>query len=259
MVKRKAIGKKLRFEVFKRDGFKCQYCGKSAPDVVLHVDHVNPVSKGGGADILNLITSCQDCNLGKGARELSDDSVLQKQKQQLEELNEKRQQLEMMLKWRKEITNLAEIQLGEVVNLFSVLTGNGVTDYGKGEIKRWLKKYSLEEILESLEISASQYLVDSEDGDFDSKSIDKTFDYIPRICAVRKSTKEKPYLAELFKLKWLVKNELHNIKEYEIMKVLEEAHLSGFSVEDLRYIIKASGSWRTFKDALTEASGVYYG
>ena len=54
--KRKAIGDKLRFEVFKRDQFKCQYCGKASPDVILHVDHINPVSKGGVNDILNLIT-----------------------------------------------------------------------------------------------------------------------------------------------------------------------------------------------------------
>lgn len=47
MEKRKAISQTLRFEVFKRDLFTCQYCGKRAPDVVLEVDHIKPVSKGG--------------------------------------------------------------------------------------------------------------------------------------------------------------------------------------------------------------------
>lgn len=47
MSKRKSISKKLRFEVFKRDSFTCQYCGKMAPDVVLEVDHINPVASGG--------------------------------------------------------------------------------------------------------------------------------------------------------------------------------------------------------------------
>ena len=37
--KRKSISKKARFEVFKRDSFTCQYCGRTAPDVVLHLDH----------------------------------------------------------------------------------------------------------------------------------------------------------------------------------------------------------------------------
>ena len=65
MAKRKNLSKSVRFEVFKRDSFKCQYCGKSAPDVVLEVDHIIPVSKGGDNDISNLITACFDCNRGK--------------------------------------------------------------------------------------------------------------------------------------------------------------------------------------------------
>jgi len=36
-----AISKRDRFEVFKRDKFTCQYCGKAAPDVVLHIDHIH--------------------------------------------------------------------------------------------------------------------------------------------------------------------------------------------------------------------------
>lgn len=43
--KREPVGKKLRFEVFKRDKFTCQYCGAKAPDVVLHVDHIQAVAK----------------------------------------------------------------------------------------------------------------------------------------------------------------------------------------------------------------------
>jgi len=52
-----AISKKDRFEIFKRDGFKCGYCGQTPPDVVLEIDHIEPVSKGGSDDIWNLITA----------------------------------------------------------------------------------------------------------------------------------------------------------------------------------------------------------
>lgn len=69
-VKRQPISNKLRFEVFKRDLFRCHYCGRSAPEVVLHVDHITPVSKGGTNEFTNLVTSCQDCNLGKLDTEL---------------------------------------------------------------------------------------------------------------------------------------------------------------------------------------------
>ena len=51
-MKRKSINKKIRFEVFKRDNFTCQYCGKSAPNVILEIDHITPVSKGGNNDLI---------------------------------------------------------------------------------------------------------------------------------------------------------------------------------------------------------------
>jgi len=66
-----AVSKKIRFEVFKRDGFICRDCGKNPPDVKLEVDHIIPVSKGGSDDIDNLISSCFDCNRGKSNIELN--------------------------------------------------------------------------------------------------------------------------------------------------------------------------------------------
>lgn len=61
------ISKRTRFEVFKRDGFCCQYCGAHPPRVLLEVDHIVPVAEGGANDMDNLVTSCEPCNRGKGA------------------------------------------------------------------------------------------------------------------------------------------------------------------------------------------------
>lgn len=61
-----AISKKLRFEVFKRDNYTCQYCGKKSPIVILEIDHVIPISEGGQDILENLLTSCFECNRGKG-------------------------------------------------------------------------------------------------------------------------------------------------------------------------------------------------
>jgi hypothetical protein len=64
---RSTLGKKLRFEIFRRDGFTCKYCGAQPPAVVLEVDHIEARSRGGSDDPTNLITSCSHCNAGKGA------------------------------------------------------------------------------------------------------------------------------------------------------------------------------------------------
>ena len=62
-----ALSKRLRFEVFRRDNHTCRYCGATAPDVKLTVDHVTPQVLGGTDDPTNLVTACQDCNSGKSS------------------------------------------------------------------------------------------------------------------------------------------------------------------------------------------------
>jgi len=55
-----------RYHIFKRDGFRCQYCGRTPADgVTLSVDHVIPLKKGGTDEPENLKTSCKSCNSAK--------------------------------------------------------------------------------------------------------------------------------------------------------------------------------------------------
>ncbi len=68
MATRKGIGNAKRFRIFERDGFRCQYCGRTPPAVILQIDHVLPVSKGGQNNEENLWTSCLACNAGKRDR-----------------------------------------------------------------------------------------------------------------------------------------------------------------------------------------------
>ena len=65
-------------EIFRRDDYKCIYCGKSSIEdgVKLHLEHIYPVSKGGREDLFNLATSCERCNTVKSARMLSEDVIL---------------------------------------------------------------------------------------------------------------------------------------------------------------------------------------
>lgn len=63
---RKLMTNSLRYDVMKRDNFKCVLCGRGASDgVTLEVDHIIPVSKGGLTELDNLRTLCYDCNRGK--------------------------------------------------------------------------------------------------------------------------------------------------------------------------------------------------
>lgn len=59
----------LRYDVMRRDGFRCCLCGRTASDgIELEVDHIVPISKGGSTIGSNLQTLCRDCNRGKSAK-----------------------------------------------------------------------------------------------------------------------------------------------------------------------------------------------
>lgn len=66
----------VRFEALKKANGCCSLCGRSnrLHSVVLHVDHIKPRSKYPhlSLDIANLQILCEDCNLGKGARDETD-------------------------------------------------------------------------------------------------------------------------------------------------------------------------------------------
>lgn len=69
MIKRPRPRVKLnKTEIFRRDHYTCQYCGKRAP--VLTIDHVIPRHLGGAYAWENLVTACSACNHRKGGRTL---------------------------------------------------------------------------------------------------------------------------------------------------------------------------------------------
>lgn len=72
-----AVSKRTRFEVLRRDNYACRYCGATAPDVKLTVDHVTPLALGGADDPSNLAACCSDCNFGKSSTSPDEQTVAQ--------------------------------------------------------------------------------------------------------------------------------------------------------------------------------------
>ncbi len=57
-----------RQNIYARDRYKCQYCGRQFPSEELTYDHVLPKSRGGKTQWGNIVTCCVDCNRKKGGR-----------------------------------------------------------------------------------------------------------------------------------------------------------------------------------------------
>ena len=249
MAERKAISKKLRFEVFKRDNFTCQYCGKTAPDVILEVDHINPVKNGGDNNIMNLITACFDCNRGKGKRKLTENEELKLQMEQLKEINTKREQLEMLLKWKKELENFENEQVDKIEEILYQKTNNVFSEYGRTKCKKNIKEFGFEEVYESTIISINQYYDET-----DKNSVIEVFDYIGKICCTRRRQKNNPLEYKINYLCKIAKNRLayfDNIATRIYLKKYFE--LDDF--ETLKEIFVSSANWTELRNNLEEYFG----
>ncbi|HEY4538136.1 MAG TPA: HNH endonuclease [Erysipelothrix sp.] len=240
---RKPISKKVRFEIFKRDQFKCQYCGACAPDVVLHVDHINPVSKGGDNDLLNLITSCEPCNNGKRARLIDDKSIIEKQRKMLEDLDNRREQLSMILQWRDELKKFDDELLMEVVNRVEDKVCSTVNDKGLSIIKGWLTKFELNELLQAIDDVREIY---SKDGELDSE---KMFSLIPKVAFFnRKGDDEKAVRY----IRGILKNRISYVDERKALDWMMQAVECGIPTDDLKQIALDVRNWTQFRQVMED-------
>ena len=252
-----SISKRNRFEVFKRDKFTCQYCGRSAPNVLLELDHILPRAEGGTDDTLNLITSCADCNRGKGARPLSDDTVVAKQRRQLEELQERREQLEMMMQWQQGLIDIEAEGIGKLADVWDELVpGYSLNEAGMRTLTGWLREYEIPELVESMKISTAQYLrYDGKDPDTPThSSVDKAWSYVPKIARRKRNEQEKPYLKDLFFIVYGILNKRFEYKPqtHEVIDVMENAYLNGISIAELKRLAHSAYSYRGFLEQLAE-------
>ncbi len=150
-----SISKTLRFEVFKRDDFQCQYCGKSSPSVVLEIDHIIPKVEGGDDNFENLTTSCFDCNRGKGKNLLSDYKEGTDPREQAILLLEKERQLKEYNEVVKNVRERKNKDYEEILDYWDEVAG--VSDYWipRGSIRRALDHAPKEKILEAIDICSS--------------------------------------------------------------------------------------------------------
>lgn len=152
----------IRFEVFKRDGFKCQYCGRTPPAVILEIDHINPRAEGGRDCIENYITACFDCNRGKGKRKL--DSLPVALGDTIETIKERRRQLQAFNRLIETIEKEYQVGIDKVNQAFQetfpdrILTDN----FGRTSIKTFLKLLPPTRVLEAMSLACSKHGNDPE-------------------------------------------------------------------------------------------------
>lgn len=170
-----AISTRIRFEIFKRDRFTCQYCGRTPPDVLLHVDHIVPRADGGSDDPENLRTACRDCNLGKAARPLEAGSL--RPAVSTEDLRERIAQAEayaeLLAEARTVRDNLDDKLHDLILNAWARAWGGGLAEQTEGpplfempnggywpewrSVKNILRRLPIELVYDAIEITAGRF------------------------------------------------------------------------------------------------------
>lgn len=252
MAKRKSVPQSIRFEVFKRDSFTCQYCGHKAPDVLLVIDHIQPVSKGGTNDILNLTTSCKDCNSGKSNKQLNETTIIDKQRFQLEELQERKEQLTMMFKWQKGLLSLDSQLIDQLANFWSEqVAGFQLSETGLKILKALKRKYEIDEIMTAMKIAADHYLR-FEDGSPTKDSVELAWSKISGVCYNRRRDKDQPHLQKLFYIRGILKNRLSYFDLSRGLRLLEDAFDVGASLDSLEKCAKDARSWTQWRNVMED-------
>lgn len=160
MKKRKALSKKLRFEVFKRDRFTCSYCGKRPPEVILEPDHILPIVEGGEDTLENLTTACFACNRGKAGVSLENVAPAIDEMQVLENVQE---MLERQLAIRRSVVVANAAREAEQAAVETVRSW-WMEEFGPGAefkvptIRQFCRRLGLEEVRDAMD--AAQGLID---------------------------------------------------------------------------------------------------
>jgi hypothetical protein len=153
---RKPMSKKLRFDVFKRDGFACQYCGAHPPQAILEPDHIKPVADGGTNDIDNLVTACFSCNRGKGARSLS--SVPQSLSSKAAMVAESEAQLKGFQDVMEARRDRIEEELWRVAEVIEPGSSEkGMSRDWTASIRKFNEKLGVHSVLESAEVARAKF------------------------------------------------------------------------------------------------------
>lgn len=155
MSDRRPLSKKVRFDIFKRDEFSCQYCGQKPPAVVLEVDHVIPVCEGGKNDEHNLLTSCFDCNRGKGSGSLQVIPIDLARKAEL--LREREEQVRAYDELLQAIRGRQEEAINGIIDIYTgFFPGWTLTDRVRPSIRQFLTKLPTSEVVEAMELACER-------------------------------------------------------------------------------------------------------
>jgi hypothetical protein len=173
-----------------------------------------------------------------------------KQKAQLDELNKRREQLEMLLQWRQGLASIDDDYIAAVNDKFAAETAYSLNDVGRKKIRQWLKRFTLAELLEALDASlGTYYKTGDEDPDRNFAMACKAFDMVPRVANAKNLNAEKPWMKDLFYIRAIVRNSMY-CNERVALDLIQQVYELGGSVEDMKDWAKQTRNWTNWRNEM---------
>ncbi|MBN1406916.1 MAG: hypothetical protein JW956_03965 [Calditrichaceae bacterium] len=176
--------KRIKYEIFEKDSFKCQSCGMGAPVVTLQLIRIqDTLQNDKWLDTAFLSTSCKICEKKKSG---ADEKNMQNVFMSIDELEERLQQLKMLINWRKGMLNIRKQQLNKIIIYWEhKIAGFETSNAQKKYLAAYISKYSCDEIQSAMDMAIDKFIKYDDDGNLDQSSILTAFSKIPEICQTK--------------------------------------------------------------------------
>ena len=133
---------------------------------------------------------------------------MEKQRTQLADLNERREQLEIMIQWKAGLSDLRDTAVERIAEHWSNLVdGYHLNERGRQALKKLLSDFEVDEVMESMRIATDHLQV--ADGKITSESVEAAWRKVAGICRIRRTEKTKPYIRDLLYIRGILRNRVY--------------------------------------------------
>lgn len=165
------------------------------------------------------------------------------------------EEIEKMKNYAEDLFNTDKQVIDIVCDFWYSGTTATLTETGKANIRKLLKRYKFEEVLRAMKMSMS-YIVYNTDDNPEFESIEKAYNKITTICNANRSDIKYEGDLKLVYIKGIIKKRLE-IDDYssdaEIITLLRNTESKEVSREELRDISKTITSWTDLLNKLDKA------
>ena len=153
----------------------------------------------------------------------------------------------MLIEWRKELESIEDMQVNMVQDIFSKFTEATLTDSGRTDIAKYIKKYGINEVCEAVRIYIESYY------DSNFNKFTKGFSTIGGICFNRQRQKTDESIYWVNKIAYAANKKFHYLDKWKVRNIISGKIHSEEECEYILEIVSESSSWSDLKESLLEA------